>query len=269
MLCFDLSIESPYKLLFDVMKYYRVESRKVLRDAAWAFISDSNLTQLCLLFPSRTIACAALYASAKSAEVAFPDEKGVPWWTVQRVQLRDIRRACNYMAAWYKKSHLKPNMGEGVFIGLRTPEDGDEETAKTRLKVEHQGPVSPARSAVSMDRTGSQQSLKRDRDKFEGERGEIRREEAMRLEREEEDNREANGQPRPFSRRPEAARAAENGAPSAPGWAAGRGEPAAKRAKLEEGNAGSTNIPIRRVENGNGALKAEEAEASEEGELEE
>lgn len=91
-ICFDLTIESPHKLLFDMLVYHGVEHHKRLRNAAWSFINDSNLTQLCLLFTSRTIAAAALYCGARLCEVAFQDEDGKPWWEIQHVALRDIDR---------------------------------------------------------------------------------------------------------------------------------------------------------------------------------
>lgn len=122
-LCFDLNVESPYKTMYDMMKYYGVEHNKKLRNSAWAFLSDSTSTQMCLLFPSRAIAAASLYAGARMAEVELEDEDGKPWWEIQHVQLRDIRRACNLMADLYEKSPDKD--GEpSMYAGLRTPEDG-------------------------------------------------------------------------------------------------------------------------------------------------
>lgn len=122
-LCFDLSMEPPYKTMYDMLRYYGVEHNKRLRNAAWAFLSDSCLTQLCLLFTSRTIAAASLYAGARLVELEFPDEDGKPWWEVQYVKLRDIRRACNLMADVYEASPSKH--GEpSIYVGLRSPEDG-------------------------------------------------------------------------------------------------------------------------------------------------
>ncbi|KAF4306946.1 putative cyclin protein [Botryosphaeria dothidea] len=161
-ICFDLTIESPHKLLFDMLVYHGVEHNKRLRNAAWSFINDSNLTQLCLLFPSRTIAAAALYCGARLCEVAFEDEEGKPWWEIQHVKLRDIRRACNYMANIYE--NVPPQKGgESIYVGLRTPEDGDPLYAQTRLRTS-QAPTSPAPSSVGMERTGSEQGVKRSRD---------------------------------------------------------------------------------------------------------
>lgn len=124
-MCFDLNVESPYKTMYDMLKYYGVEHNKKLRNSAWAFLSDSVSTQMCLLFTSRTIAAASLYAGARMAEVALDDDDGKPWWEVQHVKLKDISRACNLMADLFEKTPDKdgePNM----YAGLRTPEDGIE-----------------------------------------------------------------------------------------------------------------------------------------------
>jgi protein BUR2 len=122
-LCFDLNVESPYKTMYDMLKYYGVEHNKKLRNSAWAFLSDSASTQMCLLFTSRTVAAASLYAGARMAEVELGDDDGKPWWEIQHVKLRDIRKACNLMADLYEKSPDKD--GEpSMYAGLRTPEEG-------------------------------------------------------------------------------------------------------------------------------------------------
>jgi protein BUR2 len=122
-LSFDMNIEPPYKTMYDMLKYYNVEHNKRLRNAAWSFLSDSCLTQLCLLFTSRAIAAASLYAGARMVELELPQEDGKPWWEIQCVQLRDIRRACNHMADIYETVPSKD--GEpNIYAGLRSPEDG-------------------------------------------------------------------------------------------------------------------------------------------------
>ena len=122
-LCFDLNVESPYKTMYDMMKYYGVEHNKKLRNSAWAFLADSALTQMCLLFDSRSIAAASLYAGARMAEVSLEEDDGKPWWEIQHVKLRDIKRACNLMADIYEKSPDKDDESS-KYAGLRTPEDG-------------------------------------------------------------------------------------------------------------------------------------------------
>ena len=130
-ICFDLSLEPPYKTLFDFLNYFGEQDNKKLRNAGWAFLNDSNLTMLCLLFPSRTIAAAALYCGAKHCDVAFVDRGCKAWWDIVGVELRDIRRACNYMASVYENSPLKHS--ENIYS--RTPEDGDPLFARTRARA--------------------------------------------------------------------------------------------------------------------------------------
>ena len=122
-LCFDLNVESPYKTMYDMMKYYGVEHNKKLRNSAWAFLADSALTQMCLLFDSRTIAAASLYCGARMAEVALDEDDGKPWWEIQHVKIRDIRRACNLMADIYERTPDKDDE-TNKYSGLRSPEDG-------------------------------------------------------------------------------------------------------------------------------------------------
>lgn len=134
-ICFDLSLEPPYKTLFELLVLFGEETNKRLRNAAWAFVNDSCLTMLCLLFPSRTIAASALYAAAKHCDVSFPDDEyGRPWWDAARVDFTSVRKACNFMAGVYESTPLRGGRIGGIYE--RTPEDGDEANAKTRQKAE-------------------------------------------------------------------------------------------------------------------------------------
>ena len=159
-LCFDLSLEAPYKTLFELLLQLHHENHKRLRNAAWAFVNDSCLTMLCLLFPSRTIAASALYAAAKYTEVTFPDDKsGRPWWESAGVDIVEVRRACNYMADMYENAPAKPGR-EGMGYE-RTPEFLDDWDDQTR----ELGP----RAGEGQSQTGSAEedghrSLKRNRD---------------------------------------------------------------------------------------------------------
>lgn len=131
-LCFDLSLDPPYRTLFEHLKRFGEQDNDCLRNAAWAFLNDSYLTVLCLLFPSRTIATGALYAAAKHCEVAFPDdERGRPWWDVVKVDLGEIRRACKYMADVYDGVPSKTGKGGGIYERVRQADD--EVNDKTRF----------------------------------------------------------------------------------------------------------------------------------------
>lgn len=141
LLCFDLTTESPYNLIFDFLKKYDVASNKLLRDTSWGFINDTNLTHMCLLFSSRTIAAAALYCGARRAGVEFPDDaQGCPWWETQGVKGIEMRRAYNHMVSLFENQTIRSDHDH--YVGACTPLEVDERFAKTRLRRE-QAPGTP------------------------------------------------------------------------------------------------------------------------------
>ncbi|KAK5132676.1 hypothetical protein LTR08_008720 [Meristemomyces frigidus] len=158
-LCFDLTVASPHRALFDTLKLYALEHHKRLRNAAWAFVTDSNSTQLCLLVSTRTIAVASLYAACRYCDVALPDDaRGRPWWEAQGVRLKDVRRAVEHMCASYETAAGKGGVngnanGNGavtaaggedgaksIYVGLSTPAPGLDGSVEgwdsTRLREE-------------------------------------------------------------------------------------------------------------------------------------
>jgi len=180
-LCFDLTVESPHRQLFEMLKYHGVEHNKRLRNAAWSFVTDSNNTQLCLLCNSRTIAVASLYIACRFCDVALADDtKGRPWWEAQHVRLRDIRRAIEYMCASYDPTSNKINgmsTGSGagagagsegersIYVGL-SMDSATDDSDVTRLKAE-QAEQSPLLVPAGSERRNSNASsigVKRDRD---------------------------------------------------------------------------------------------------------
>lgn len=131
-LCFDLQLEQPYRLLFDFLCYYGVQDNKNLRNAAWAFVNDSNLTTMRLQFSARAVAASALYAAAKHTDVAFPDDEyGRPWWEHLKVDIGEMKKACNQLVDAYQKNRLPANNEQGAYVV--TPEDSGEEATKTRI----------------------------------------------------------------------------------------------------------------------------------------
>jgi protein BUR2 len=151
-LCFDLTVESPHRQLFDMLKGYGVEHNKRLRNAAWAFVTDSVNTQLCLLFNSRTIAVAAFYNACKYCEVQLPDDvKGRPWWEVMHVRLSDVRRTVDYMSVHFEQMSQgsaagamagsgapSDDGGRSIYVGLFTSNEQQDGWDVTRLKEDRQ-----------------------------------------------------------------------------------------------------------------------------------
>lgn len=170
-LCFDLTVESPHRQLFNILKYNGLEHNKRLRNAAWGFVTDSNNTQLCLLYSSRTIAVGSIYAACKYCDVQLPDDaKGRPWWEAQYVKLKDIRKALEYMLANYDPAANKINGiaasgsqddNGSIYAGLSTPHDEtvDDEGNSTRARPDRQGSATPLRPQGSERRSSNASSV--------------------------------------------------------------------------------------------------------------
>lgn len=111
-LCFDLQLESPYRILWEYSLFLNVSENRPLRHAAYAFLNDSTYTVLCLQFPPRVIAAAALYAAARHSQVAFPDDaEGRPWWVQIDVRVEDLIRACQLIVKIYER--VQQNLSKG------------------------------------------------------------------------------------------------------------------------------------------------------------
>ena len=136
-LCFDLNLEPPYRTLFEQLVFFREGDNSMLRNAAWAFVNDSYLTTVCLLFPSRIIAASALYAAAKHCRVTFPDDvRGRPWWESTGVALGEIRKTCNYMASVYEGAPLKASRNGGIYERMSDNEDIENEMTRCSRPIQ-------------------------------------------------------------------------------------------------------------------------------------
>ena len=124
-LCFDLQLESPYRILWEYIPFFNVSDNRPLRHAAYAFLNDSTFTILCLQFPPRVIAAAALYAAARHCHVAFPDDaEGRPWWEQIDVRVDDLIRACLLIVKIYERVQRNLSKGFPDFaIGDSDPND--------------------------------------------------------------------------------------------------------------------------------------------------
>ncbi|KAJ5584543.1 uncharacterized protein N7459_004343 [Penicillium hispanicum] len=124
-LCFDLQLESPYRILWDYTLFFNVPENRPLRHAAYAFLNDSTYTVLCLQFPPRVVAAAALYAAARHCNVAFPDDaEGRPWWEQIDVRVDDLIRACSLIVKIYERVQQNLSKGYPDFaIGDSDPND--------------------------------------------------------------------------------------------------------------------------------------------------
>ena len=156
-LCFDLQLEQPYRYLYDFLCYYGVQQDKNLRNVSWAYINDSNLTTMCLLFPARVVAGSALYAALKFTGVSLPDdEQGRPWWDHLGMDAKDILEAVTLMSNTWENQVLPREGQKEVYAKAR--ENGPDVTRMA---------ASPAIATSPRSTGGESQGIKRERDEEE------------------------------------------------------------------------------------------------------
>ncbi|TGZ83297.1 cyclin-like protein [Ascodesmis nigricans] len=164
-LCFDLSVEVPYNHLLAYTEQLGKQTRTLIR-TAWAFLNDAQLTMLCLMYPPKTIATAALYWAAGRCEEKFPDQDGKPWWEVLGVKIVDIKRCCNHMAMVYANN---PLCGDSQPKYAYTPEG---ETDKTRARAASEtSPLPPEKRVRQSSNNDQDEYLERKRIKLEDRNG--------------------------------------------------------------------------------------------------
>ncbi|KAJ5158430.1 uncharacterized protein N7500_008081 [Penicillium coprophilum] len=156
-LCFDLQVESPYRILWDYSVFLGVGDNRTLRHSTYSFLNDSTYTVLCLQFPPRVIAAAALYAAARHCKVAFPDDaEGRPWWEQIDVRLDDLIRACTFIVKIYERVQQSLSKGYPEFAlsdSTSHPNDPTRifDTDPTKSASEQQSTSTPPTLTVTSD----------------------------------------------------------------------------------------------------------------------
>jgi len=171
-LCFDLTVASPYNLLFELIKTMKQALNKDLRNVAWAFVSDSTMTILSILFTPQTIAAAALYFGAKLSghNVRFPEAynpEEEPWWVQYGVTLKNIMRANTFMAEYFETNAAKLSGGKNIYADMKAAIQEDYDLYKPAEAVTpHQDPTPQAEVVEDPNR-----GVKRDRNSVDKQNG--------------------------------------------------------------------------------------------------
>ncbi|KAF9175559.1 hypothetical protein BGX20_004169 [Mortierella sp. AD010] len=102
-LCFELSVEHPYQFMLSLFNSHYADAQRArkLKQVAWAFINDSLRTTLCLLYPPKIIALAAIHIAAKYLEENLNEGLGDIWRELFEPDVQDITDAANEIMDQY------------------------------------------------------------------------------------------------------------------------------------------------------------------------
>lgn len=106
LLTFDVVLESPYTHLQGILQQLGLDHDKALRNIAWAFLNDSQMTTLCLRMGPRDVAVAAVYFAARYNGEKIPDEGGRPWWVRAGGDEEKIGEAVAVVQEFYAENPL-------------------------------------------------------------------------------------------------------------------------------------------------------------------
>ncbi|KAG0205327.1 hypothetical protein BGX28_003035 [Mortierella sp. GBA30] len=131
-LCFELTVEQPYNImtsLFDHHYTKDADQARKLKQVAWAFINDSFRTTLCLLYPAKTVALAAVHLAAKYMDENLNESLGDIWRELFEPDVQDILDAANEIMDQYaqfspKNSRSLDKMLPGSKPGSEYQENG-------------------------------------------------------------------------------------------------------------------------------------------------
>ncbi|KAG0230504.1 hypothetical protein BGW41_002506, partial [Actinomortierella wolfii] len=122
-LCFDLSVEHPYAFMLTLIdNHYTKDPHRArkLKQVSWAFINDSLRTTLCLIYPPKVVALAAIHLAAKYLDENLSEGLGDVWRELFEPDVADITDAANEILEQYSQFGSRGSNAErGAYPGSK------------------------------------------------------------------------------------------------------------------------------------------------------
>ncbi|KAF9372775.1 hypothetical protein CPB97_001013 [Podila verticillata] len=103
-LCFELTVEHPYHYLLTLFENHFTKDQHLgrkLKQVAWAFLNDSLRTTLCLIYPPKIVALAAIHVAGKYLEENLNECFGDIWRELYEPDIQEIQDAANEILDQY------------------------------------------------------------------------------------------------------------------------------------------------------------------------
>lgn len=124
LLTFDVVLDSPYTHLYHLLKKLDLEQNKDLRNCAWAFVNDSQLTTLGLSIPAKDLAIGAVFFAARfTGNTIEDDDRGTPWWEHVGGNGERIIKAVTVLHDFYTNNPIKKSDSPQEGTPPKTRED--------------------------------------------------------------------------------------------------------------------------------------------------
>ncbi|KAH6918746.1 cyclin-L1 [Coprinopsis sp. MPI-PUGE-AT-0042] len=99
---FNVHVTLPYNTLISYIKLIGLGDNSALCTKAWGYLNDGLQTPIYALYQIPTIACAAIFLSARFLKVALPEKPPTCWWELFDAEWEDIWSVCGYIMRLYR-----------------------------------------------------------------------------------------------------------------------------------------------------------------------
>lgn len=147
LLTFDVVLESPYTHLHHHLQTLGLGEDKEVRNMAWAFLNDSQMTTLCLRMEARDVAVVAVYFGVRWTRARIRDVGGRSWWERLGGAEERIAEAVEVMREFYRENPLgkvdkSPEDSPGLELeATREGSVGEEGPDEPGMRVSIEGPA--------------------------------------------------------------------------------------------------------------------------------
>lgn len=99
---FHVHPQLPYGLLIHYLRLLGLESNQKATQHAWSFLNDALQTEVYALYQPPTLACMAIFLTARDLGIALPTSP--PWWELFDVREEEMVSASGYLKSMYLES---------------------------------------------------------------------------------------------------------------------------------------------------------------------
>ncbi|TPX59785.1 hypothetical protein PhCBS80983_g02208 [Powellomyces hirtus] len=102
---FNVQVQQPHGFMINYMQSLDIAENEELAQTAWNYLNDGLRTNIYVCYQPSTIACAAIFLSARVHKVKLPTEP--PWWEVFDTDLEDMTYISGHLLNLYQRPPRK------------------------------------------------------------------------------------------------------------------------------------------------------------------
>ncbi|KAG9002036.1 hypothetical protein FRB94_004128 [Tulasnella sp. JGI-2019a] len=99
---FNVQVQHGYGTLVNYLQLLSLTTQEDVPQKAWSYLNDALQTPVYALYPSATIAAAAIFLTCRQLQIPLPSNPEHPWWELFDSELEDIMSICGAIQRLYR-----------------------------------------------------------------------------------------------------------------------------------------------------------------------